>query len=151
MTTTPALTQTPKSPALILTSAIAAQAIDNSGVVTNHQLLYTAGASGAIVKSLLITSNDTAARYATAWIQPGGTGAIIPLGTVAVPATAGLSATGILQNIDVLGNPYLTGLAIDNSGKPCLLLEAGTKLFIGLVAALTANKAMFIFTQAEDF
>lgn len=150
-TTTNPLTQSIAAFGVIILPAQAAQAVDAVGVVTNTVLLYTAGAEGAILKSLLIASNDTAAKYVSLWTQPGGTGSLFLLGQVAVPITAGFSATGIVANVDVLNNQYLLGLPMDQSGRQVLPLSAGTKIYVGVVAAPTAAKTLHITGIAEEF
>lgn len=150
-TTTNPFTQTIKNPTLIILPSVSAQSIDSVGVVTNHVLFFTAGAEGSILKSLTISGNDTAAKSVSIWIQPGGTGDITLIGTVNIPITAGLGATGTIANVDVLANTYLAGLTADQSGRPVLPLEAGTKIYCGLVAALTASKVLYVNGVAEDF
>jgi len=147
---TPVFSQANNTQATLILNGAGAQTVDNSGVVTGTTLIYTAGANGGRLLTLNISSNDSAARYVSIWHQPGGSGAIGLIGTVAVAATSGLSATGILQNVDFLGNPYVVGLPIDNSGKPCIPLKAGDKLYAGMVVAVTANKAIYIMTYGED-
>lgn len=150
-TTTNPFTQTIKNPKLILLPSVAAQSIDSVGVVSDTVLFFTAGAEGSVLKSMTIASNDSAAKNVSIWIQPGGTGDIILLGTVNVPLTAGYSSTGVLLNVDVLGNQYITGLTIDQSGRPVLPLEAGTKIYCGLVATLSTGKVLYVHGVAEDF
>jgi len=150
-TATNPFTQTVKNPSLILLPSVSAQSIDSVGVVTNHVLFYTAGAEGAILKSMVIASNDSSARYVSVWIQPAGSGSIYLLCQVAVPATSGFGSTGAVLNVDVLANQYVAGLVIDQSGRPVLPLEAGTKVYVGLVAALTAAKVLYVTGVAEEF
>ena len=150
-TTTNPLTQSISTFGTIILPAQAVQAVDAVGVVTNTVLLYTAGAEGAIIKSLLIASNDTAAKYVSIWIQPGGTGGIYLLGQVAVPITSGFSATGVVANVDVLNNQYLLGLPMDQSGRQVLPVSAGTKLYAGVAAAPNATKTLHITGIAEEF
>lgn len=150
-TTTNPFTQTIKNPGLILLPSTVAQVIDAVGVVTNTLLFCTAGAEGSVLKSMIIASNDTAAKYVSVWIQPGGTGSLFLLGQVAVPLTSGFSATGVLINIDVLNNAYLTGLALDQTGRQVLPLEAGTIIRVGMVAAPTAAKCLYVTGVLEDF
>lgn len=150
-TTTNPLTQSIKNTGTIILNATSAQSINTSGVVSNNVTVFTAGAEGSVLKSLLLATNDSAARYVSIWIQPGGAGNIVLLGTVAVPATSGLSATGVLINIDVLANGYIAGLVLDQSNRPVLPLAASTVVSVGLVAQLTADKALYVTAIGEDF
>lgn len=150
-TTTTPFTQTLQNFAALFLNADTAQSIDNSGVVSNNKALFTAGAEGSVVKALRIASNDTAAAYLTFWIQPGGTGTVYALGTVAVAITAGIHATAATPNVDCLANGAIAGLTLDQSNRPVLLLSAGTKLSVGIVTACTSNKAIYVTGEAEDF
>lgn len=150
-TTTAPFTQSNKLTGFIMLSSVSAQSVDTSGVVSNDQLIYTAGADDSIVKSILVTSNDSAVRYVSFWIQPGGTGSKYLLNTVAVPANSGNSPTGIIANVDVLNGLYMQGLCVDQTGRPVLPVPAGTKIYAGMVAALTANKQLYIQTISADF
>jgi hypothetical protein len=150
-TTTAPFTQSNKLAGFIMLSSVTAQSVDTSGVVTNDQLIYTAGADDSVVKSILITSNDSAVRYVSIWVQPGGTGAKYLLNTVAVPVNSGYSPTGIIANVDVLNGPYMQGLCCDQTGRPVLPVSAGTKIYAGLVAGLTSNKQLYLLTISADF
>lgn len=149
-TTTLPLTQTLKSPAVVLNNASGASAI-TAGVPSNTVLFCTAGSEGSLLKSMVIASDDSAARYLSLWIDPGAAGTKYLIGTVAVPATAGYSATGVLLNVDVLSNGYLQGMVVDQSGRNILPLQAGTTVYVGMIAAITAGKTVFVTGSMEDF
>ena len=115
------------------------------------QHLCTAGTDGSILKAIRIASTDTADKNVAIWIQPGGTGVLQLVGVVNVPATSGFSATGILPPVDVLGNPYMSGLTTDQTGLPVLPLASGTKVYCSLMVALTNYKALHITATLENF
>ena len=126
----------------------------NSGTANVYggpQLLCTAGTDGSILKALRIASTDSAAANVAIWQQPGGTGLLQLVGVVNVPATSGFSATGILPPVDVLGNPYMSGLTTDQTGLPVLPLAASTKVYCSLMVALTNYKALHITATLENF
>ena len=156
MTSTPALTQTPQSPACQLWSGIGASVITGStsaaATVSNTVLFATAGANGSILKSMRAASMDSAAINLQIWIDPAGSGTKYLLGTIHIGALAGDGAAGATVNVDLFANatPFI-GLSYDNSGKPCLLLSASTKIWVGSIAALTASKHCWITGEQEDF
>jgi hypothetical protein len=158
-TTSNPFTQTIRTPAIIIPSGVTLDVIANTtGVVTagvlgtsGPQVVLTAGTEGTAVKSLIITSNDSAAIYVHIWTDRAGTTPLTLLGTVPIPAASGSSATGIVASVDVLGSLMLLGLPTDQTGKPVLPLAASSKLYIGLVAGLTATKVLYVTAIAEDY
>ena len=122
-----------------------------AGAYGGPQLLCTAGTDGSVLKAIRIASTDTTDRNVAIWIQPGGTGLLQLVGVVNVPATSGFSATGILPPVDVLGNPYMSGLTTDQTGLPVLPLAASTKVYCSLMVALTNYKALHITATLENF
>jgi len=108
---------------------------------------YTAGNNDAVIKSLLIASDDTSARVVNVYIYNGTNFAC--LGGVNVPITAGL--TGAIANVDVLGTSFLLGLELDQAGKPVLPLTSGNQLCLASQTTLTAAKTLSVFGVAEEF
>ena len=123
----------------------------NANAFGGPQLLCTAGTDGSVLKAIRIASTDTSDKNVALWIQPGGTGLLQLVGVVNVPATSGFSATGIIAPVDVLGNPYMSGLTTDQTGLPVLPLAASTKVYCSLIAALTNYKALHITATLENF
>ncbi len=117
-----------------------------SGVV-GAKLLYTAGPSGSIVKSLMACSDDSAAHVVT-FVFDNLTSKFA-IGTVNVPINAG--ATGAIANVDILGSAFLLGFTVDAAGKNVLQLGANQKLWAGPQVSMTAGKTLTIFGSAEDF
>lgn len=155
-TTTTPFTQAIRNISYIVLPTQAAQSVNTTtGVLTvggtDSQLIFTAGAEGSIVKSLIIASNDTANRYVSLWMGEGAAGPISLIGTIPVPLSSGYSATGVLVNVDALAHQYIVGLTVDQCGRPVLPLAPSSRLYIGLVASLTALKQLYVSGVAEDF
>ena len=153
-TTTFPAPQTITTISTILLPSQAAQSISSTGVLTvggtDSQLIFTASSEGSILKTLRIASNDINARYVSLWVGKGSSGPITLLGTVPVPATSGLSATGILANVDILGSSVISGLTFDNCGRPVIELEANSRVYLGLVAQLTSTRCLFVSGESND-
>ncbi len=116
---------------------------------TNTVLVTTAGADGSVVKSLMISSDDSSSRTVTFWVSTDSGTTKIMLGTVVIAANSG-SATII--NIDVLANSIITGFSIDQSGRPILELQANARIYAGvLTAAVTSGRTLYISGYQEDF
>ena len=73
------------------------------------------------------------------------------LATISIPATAGANTGGNVASVDILGSAYFPGLPTDQTGKPTLPMAAGSKLYVGLVAALTNNKVLYVTAVLEDY
>jgi hypothetical protein len=151
-------TQAIKTPGIIIPATVTLDVISTAGVVTagvlgtsGPQLVVTAGANDSVVKSLVISSNDTAAAYVHIWRDNAGSTPLTLIGTVAIPLASGASATGAVINVDIFKTTSLAGLQIDQSGRQTIPLAAGTKLYVGLVANITANKALWVSATVEDY
>jgi len=96
------------------------------GSNTNGVTCFTAGAYGAIVESLLISTTSTAAVNLFFYIYRGTT--VIPLGIVNVPLSSG--NLGTVANIDALSGSGITliGMPVNNQGKRFISLEASDLL-----------------------
>ena len=149
-TTTNPFTQTIKNPVVTLVPATLAVGTGDFGTNPSNTVLFaTAGAEGAIIKSIQINSTDTAAKTLQFFISPDGTGtAKNLLFTIAVPANSG--NTTVVQ-VDALTTSTVLGLPVDQSGRPVLPLEAGTLLYVGVTVAVTASKTIFVVGVQEDF
>lgn len=137
-----------------LVNADSAPAANAGTSPTNTKLLFTAGADGAVVNSIIVASDDTAAKYVSIWYEQSGSALKYLIGTVAVAITSGMGSTGVVVNVDFLGNAYIAGLNLNQSGRPVLNLEGGDKLYCSLVpggTAVTASKTLWIQAFGEDF
>lgn len=151
VTSTPAFTQGITSTQTLLLNATSAQAI-SAGIPTNTVSISPSSTNGSVIKSINITTNNTAALTLYLWQYSGSVYSL--LGTVIVPAFAGFgSAIGIggLASYDVLADPYLTTFAIDQSGKPTLLLPPSYSLYIGTRVQVVSGLAAWITVTKEDF
>src|SRR5438045_9464334 len=113
-TNTIPITQTIQNPAVTIVSGTSFTATNPGTAPTNTVLFATAGAEGSVVKSIIISSDDSSARTVQFWLSKDSGTTNYLIGTVVIAA---LSGTATLINIDVLGNSILTGFAFDWTGK----------------------------------
>ncbi len=130
-------TQTIKNPAVALTSA-------NTTVAAT---LYTAATEGAVVKSLVVSTNDTTAVNLVVSINNGTSDFV--LGTVNIPINSGY--TGAIASVDILGSSLLPGLPRDVAGRSVIQLQAGYILKVGALATMTATKTCNVIAQVEEY
>lgn len=114
---------------------------------TAYKTLYTASADDAIVKSIMVTSNDTAAVNLKVAINDGVTDRVI--GTVNIPITAGL--TGAIAAVDLLGSSLMPGLPLDQNGKRVLPLQGTHVLKVAPLVAVTAAKTVDVVAVVEEY
>lgn len=111
-----------------------------------QKTIYTAGANGSKLTSLLAVSTDTSSRDVQISITNGGTS--YPIGTVTIPAGAGNTGGVAAQNI--LGG--LVGLAVDSDGNFYIHLQSGDTLTASALATVTTAKTITVSTPtAADF
>lgn len=148
-TNTLPVTQTIQNWAQTIVNATSFTAANPGTSPTNTLLLGTAGAEGSVIKSLIISSSDTASASVQFWISTDAGTTKYLLGTVVVAATSGFATA---TNIDVLGNTLIAGLPIDSAGRPVIELAAGAKIYICVItSAVTANKNVYVTAQVEDY
>jgi len=120
---------------------------------TNTILVTTAGANDSIIKRLTVASTDTSAATIQWWKSPdGGTTKYL----IGITVIAALSGAATLINVDVLGNSTITGMSLDETGKPVLMMSAngGTpeKLYACVItSAVTASKNLYITGEQVDY
>lgn len=134
------------NPAVALTNASGAVGATNTSAPSNTQLLYTASANDANVKSLIATSDDTSARVLNVYLSSNGS-TFYTLGCVNIPITAGLTTSE--APVDVLA--ALPGLPLDASGRPCIPLVAGQRVYVGVQVAVTSTKTLVVQGFVEEF
>jgi hypothetical protein len=110
--------------------------------------VYTAGASGGRIYSLIGTTDDTVTSNVFVWILDGST--VKPLGLVNIPLSSG-NTNAARFAVDFLDGVNLPGLPIDNTGKRYIALKANEKLRVGVLAALTTAKSDWITAQGSDY
>ena len=133
--------------------------LDASTILTDFRLTAkVAGALGAedfIISALTYTKNGTGTSTFYRLAPSLDTTALNDLfavgGIIATPATAGANTGGTVASVDILGSVYFPGLPTDQTGKPTLPMAAGSKLYVGLVAALTNNKVLYVTAVLEDY
>lgn len=126
-------------------TGVLATAIGVDGVAADAKVCYTAGASGGIVESLSLNTNDTV--VVNALIYAMDVAVVHPLGLVLVPASAG-NASGI-ANVDGLTN--IAGLPKNAAGVKYLPLRANMTLKVAVLANMTLNKCLWAKTTGVDF
>lgn len=131
------LTQTLKNPAASLANADG----------TTAKTLYTVATNDAVMKSLCITSTDSAARNVQVVLNDGSTSRV--LGTVPVPALSGTDGTQ--PAVDAFSSSWLPGLPIDQNGKRYLPLASGQVVKVGAVVAVTAAKTIDCIAAVEEY
>ena len=114
---------------------------------TSYQTLYTASAEDAVVKSLMATSDDTAAMNIMLAINDGV--ADHPIGTVNVPIAAGTNGT--TAAVDLFNSSMLPGLPMDQYGKRILPMKNGYLLKAKVLVAVTAAKTVAITGVVEEY
>lgn len=116
---------------------------------SNTLLVFTAGAEGSKITSLIVSSDDTSARVLSFWISNDGGTTKYHLFSVSIPATSG--QTGTLAVVDILGSAYVLGMPLDQSGKPVMPLAASARLYVGSQTTVTSGKAINVQPFGEDF
>ena len=109
-----------------------------------QKVVYTAGASGSKVTSLIAVSTDTTARDVQVSITNGGVS--YPLGTVSVPIGAGNSSS--VPSVNLLDPGLLVGLAFDSDGNPEILLISGDTLTVSALSTVTTAKTITVTAPA---
>lgn len=138
----------PKSTAFNVTQNIAAA----SGSIapadtTTKKTLYTASANDAVLKSLTITSTDTAAQNVQIFVNDGTADRL--LGTINVPANSGNNGT--VASVDGLTGNMLPGLSFDQNGKRILPMKVGHILKVSSLVTVTAAKQLDFFGTVEEY
>ena len=118
-----------------------------SASTTALQTLYTAGTNDAVVKSLIATSDDSAAINLKVVINDGTTDLL--LGTVRIAAASGTD--GAAATVDILGSSLLPGLPRDLNNRAILPLKNGHILKVGALATMTSAKTANIVAVIEEY
>lgn len=114
---------------------------------TTKKTLYTASADDAVVKSLMATSNDTAAMNIALYVNDGTLDRWI--GTVNVPTLSGTNGTA--PAVDLLSGTAMPGLTFDQNGKRVLPMKNGHILKAAVLVTVTAAKEVNIFGVVEEY
>lgn len=135
MASTPVLVQTPK---------ITPQSFTNSDSANTKKTIATAGANGAKVVAVPVSSTDTVARIMQLWLTRSATSYLIA--SYSVPASSG--SDGATATADVLS---LITLPADNDGQKYLFLENGDTLQISQTTQVSSGKEVDCFAVFGNF
>jgi len=137
-----------KQTALYLTKAI------KNGVTTivpadttGWKSVYTAGGDDAVVKGLLVTSDDTAAVNLRVGIEVSSV--VYQIGCIAIAAGSGTS--GSANAVDAFNALAIPGLPLDRDWKRILPLAAGAILKVAAKATVGTGKTVTVVAIAEEY
>jgi hypothetical protein len=119
--------------------------IQNSDT-TSKITVWTAGSDDGVLKSLGLSSTDTAAAIINVYVNVGGAGTDRLMGAVPVPALSGFNGT--TSPVDVLAFLGLTSL--DAYGNRVYLAQAGTTIKIAAQVTLTSGKEVDAFGEGGN-
>lgn len=108
--------------------------------------LFTAGANGAILNSLVAQSTDGTTRNLKLYYYDGTTA--WPLGTVNIAVSSG--NTGAIASTNLLSTTLIPGLPLDQNGNPFIKLEATHKIQGSVLVAVTAAAQVTTLAFGED-
>lgn len=112
---------------------------------TNVKTIFTAGADDSVIKAIIITSTDTAARDIQLHISDGTTN--FQLRRLSIPASAGNSAT--VSPVDALSG--IIGLPFDEHGNRVLRLRRGFQLRANMPVAVSSGTEVDVIVLGEDY
>jgi hypothetical protein len=122
--------------------------IGTLGSNTNGVTIYTAGASGGRVLSLMASTDDTVTVNVFLYILRSST--VIPIGMVNIPLSSG-NTNAARFPVDFLNGTNLPGLPIDNTGRQYIPLLSNDVLRATSLANLTAAKSAWINAAGADY
>jgi hypothetical protein len=122
--------------------------IGTLGSNTNGVTIYTAGASGGRVLSLMASTDDTVTINVFLYILRSST--VIPIGMVNIPLSSG-NTNAARFPVDFLNGTNLPGLPIDNTGRQYIPLLSSDVLRATSLANLTAAKSAWINASGADY
>lgn len=109
------------NPTFVKTPNWGATQITTGTGANNYTTVYTGGANGSKINALIATGFTSNAFDVSFAVSSGGTAVV--LGTVAVPASAGISS--IVPSVNMVLN---ANLALDSDGNPFLFLPSSAYL-----------------------
>lgn len=137
------MTSTPIFPQAI--QCIGKRIITSDG--TNLVTLFTAGANGAIVRSLQACSDDSSSRVLQIWKTSGGVDTL--LGSFSVAATSGNN--GSVAPTAITNHSTMSAFNYDANGNRVIELAAGDVLKAKVTSSMTSTRIMHITGSAGDF
>jgi hypothetical protein len=128
-----------------IVTADGAAALDTNSAAWKE--ILTAPADGLLVDSLIVASNDSAARVLAVAVKVGST--INLIGCVSIPANSGTNGT--VAAVDLLANTILLGLPISAQGKRFIRLKPTEILVVGTTSAVTAALSVRVSASGVSF
>lgn len=113
----------------------------------NAKTLFTPGANGSILDSLLVSSSDTSDRDLTFCLFISST--LYAIATIKIPLTAGTVDT--IPTVDILRSLQFPGLSYDAFGNRILKLASGTLLKAYAGSTVTTAKQINVYAEGRDF
>ena len=110
---------------------------------TAEKTIYTAGADGALVDSVFVTSDDTSDVVLNVFVNNGSTSFLI--GAVTIPTLSGTDGTA--PAINLLNLDSLPALQAGGG----LTLQSGHKLNVSAQVTVTAAKTVTITAAGGDY
>lgn len=110
---------------------------------TTPKDVFIAGADGAKVAAILVTSDDTAAVLMKVYIRDGTTNFLI--GSKSVPTLSGTN--GLAPTINLLDRNLIPGLDLDGA----IFIPSGYSIRVGPNAAVTAAKTVTVVGIGIDY
>jgi hypothetical protein len=129
-------------------AVITGTSIGTLGSDTNGVAIYTAGANGGRVISLIGATNDTVTVNVRLYILRSAT--VIPVGLVNIPLSAGNTFAARFV-VDFLNGTNIPGLPIDNTGRQYIPLMPNDVLKATTVANLSATTSLWITANGADY
>lgn len=126
-------------------STVGATAINVDGIAADAKVVYTSGAYGGMINSLIVSTNDTAAVNAIVYIMYGGT--VHHCCVVNIPALSGTNGTA--ANVDIIN--AIQGLPLDSTFRKYIQLRPYCTVKIAVIAAMTANKILIAKATGIDY
>jgi hypothetical protein len=126
-------------------STVGATALGVDGIAADAKVMFTAGAHGSLVQSIMISTNDTADVDVILYALDGAV--VEPLGVVSVPAGSGNAV--LTPNVD--GLVALMGLPVNGSSQKHIPLKAAMVLKVAVLGAMTENKILTATTTGLDY
>lgn len=127
-----------------------------AGVPTNAITLTldnsATNASFMILRSLTISNDETATAHTiTLGISPDNGTTFIPIGTVNVPAGAGIKTDATIPIVDALNNLSVLGQPSDLGSNRCLTIPNGCLLMAGCPVIVASGKAVQFCGQVDIY
>ncbi len=142
----------PKNTDLFLTAVENCQIskIVNADAANSKKLIFTAGANGSIVRSIIVTMDDTSQKTSQLWAFDGVNYAL--LGTFTILAQSGNVATTLpVSVLDYVYNLIDVFKRVDQAGNKIISLKAGWSLYWSNTVVVTNLKTQYITVLGEDF